>query len=66
MWLLVITLWVQNNLDVDLVSVRYQTFDGAAAEMDCRRRAITENGPVPLQRGNAARWQSADCVKVRG
>lgn len=58
---LIVFLFVQNNLDVDLVNtMNYGRFD----EQTCHAKEITETKVLPLETGNAARWQYATCVRV--
>lgn len=61
MYALIVFLFVQNNLSVDLVNTLNY---GVSDEATCKTRAVVETRTLPLQPGNAARWQYATCVKV--
>lgn len=62
MWALILIIVVQNGLHRDIVNIR---IDGdPMIEAECWPRADIETHLMPLQPGNAARWQYATCVKV--
>lgn len=61
MWALVVFLYVQSNLDVE-ISVRIDQF---YSEPTCAGREVPDTKPLPLRPGDAARWQQASCIKVR-
>ena len=62
MWALVVLLYVQTNLDVDIVNIR---IDSYYSESTCGGRESPETKTLPLEVGNAARWQYALCIRVR-
>ncbi len=62
MWALILVLFVQNNLDVQDVNIRIDS--KYQIETECWANVQKQPVVLPLQPGNAARWQYATCVKV--
>lgn len=62
MYALIVFLFVQNGLDVQIVNtMNYGEFDKA----ECYRRAVIETHTLPFGHENDAKWQYATYVQVR-